>query len=90
MGDVGRSGSKYNGASRRTNESLNDIIDVVNRRDLIGQEFDHAQKEEHSDHPPGSERIPGTAELHQIGEFGQQRHRQQGDVGVQPGACRKP
>ena len=67
-------------------ESLDEIVDMIDGRDFVSEKFDQHQHHQQPDHPPAGQRVPGALQLDQVCEARQQRHDQQGDVGVESGA----
>ena len=80
IGNIGCGCSENNGTCSRPHKALDYIINMVHLRNFISQYFNDREKDQCSDHPPGSHGIPGRTKADQIGIPCQQRNQQQGDT----------
>ena len=72
---------RHESAGGRSHERLDGIVDVVDRRDLVGDEFDGEQHGNQRDEPPRAEQVEGLAQLDPAETLGE-GDREKWDVGV--------
>ena len=80
-------GGKDEGACHWPDEGLDQIVDMVDSRDFIGQKFYDDQNAQQDDDPGVGKRIVGRGKFKPIGIVGDDRDRKKRNVSVQPGAC---
>jgi len=78
VGDRVRAGGEGDRACCRADERLHKVIEMVDRRELIGQHLDDHKDAEHQYDPRVGQSIPGGVEFDQVGVMPEQADDQDG------------